>query len=463
MFEFVRNIISGVKQMIDRTTIKRILNEPPELTERMVEKIDQWRDMLDGHAFWCVDYVKSLRIEQGICREFADVTLTEMEVRITNERLLRLFKSCTEDLNEYMQEGLALGSFCLKPLGNGQAEFVSADKFVPISFGNDKKPNDIVFFDFRQMDTSKWYVRLERHSIKQGFLEITNTAYASSSRQGFDRIVSLDVLSEWAGLPESAAYPGMPMMDFGYYRNPIKNSIDETSCGVSIFEAAAGMIERADRQCARLDWEFESGERAVHVDPAALRKQTDGSIRSDKLNHRLYRSLNVERKDGQGMYDVFSPEFRDQSIINGLEKYYRQIEFAVGLAYGDLSDTQIVDKTATEIKAAKQRKYNRVHAIQSNLKDCLNDFTAGLAFHEGMLTSGYEFVCNFKDSIMTSEEEERQLMLSEIAAGIRAPWEYRMRFLGEDEATAKKNLPNWSVDQTLNSQFVADGYTPKTT
>ena len=58
-----------------------------------------------------------------------------------------------------------------------------------------------------------------------------------------------------------------------------------------------------------------------------------------------------------------------------------------------------------------------------------------------MLHSGYEFICTFKDSILTDEETDRRLMLNEIASGIRAPWEYRVRFLGEDEETAKVNVP----------------------
>ena len=40
-------------------------------------------------------------------------------------------------------------------------------------------------------------------------------------------------------------------------------------------------------------------------------------------------------------------------MINGLENYFRQIEFVVGLAFGDLSNPQSVDKTATEVKASK--------------------------------------------------------------------------------------------------------------
>ena len=69
------------------------------------------------------------------------------------------------------------------------------------------------------------------------------------------------------------------------------------------------------------------------------------------------------------------------------DRYRREIEFSVGLAYGDLSDVQEVAKTATEIKASKNRKYNRVTAIQSNLQECLEDFAAGLAFYNSMLNS----------------------------------------------------------------------------
>ncbi len=54
-----------------------------------------------------------------------------------------------------------------------------------------------------------------------------------------------------------------------------------------------------------------------------------------------------------------------------MNQFLRQLEFNVSLSYGDLSDVTDVDKTATEVKIAKKRKYNMVSAIQENLKDCL--------------------------------------------------------------------------------------------
>ncbi len=155
---------------------------------------------------------------------------------------------------------------------------------------------------------------------------------------------------------------------------------------------------------------------------------------------RLYRGLNLEQNGGE-LFKEYSPEMRDEAFIRGLEKAYRSIEFVVGLAYGDLSDASAVDKTATEIKASKQRKYNRVTAIQENLKHCLSDYVDALAFYAEMYTSGYEFICTFNDSILTDEETQREQDRQDIAIGVMSLAEYRAKWYGETIEQAEKNLP----------------------
>lgn len=55
----------------------------------------------------------------------------------------------------------------------------------------------------------------------------------------------------------------MTQMDFGYYKNPLRNDVDGSACGVSIFEQRADALRNADIQAARFDWEYDSGERAT--------------------------------------------------------------------------------------------------------------------------------------------------------------------------------------------------------
>lgn len=426
--------------MFGYTTLKSVVGKDVALSEQMIDAINEWKNMLNGQADWISAPVESLRIEKGICREFADAVLVELETNISNERLNKMYQKCLTKLNENLQSGLGLGSFILKPLGNDRAEFVAADKFIPISFDDDKKPNDVGFLTIKRAGENNYFIRFERHYFVNGNLTIETKCFHSQSANDIGIPCKLSAVPEWEHIdPGPITYLGMTTMDFGYYRNPIENEIDESSCGVSIFDAAKGRICKADFQAARLDWEFDSGERAIHVDDRAL-KQAGTGKKIAKLNSRLYRGLNIEDKD-KDLFKEYSPEMRDEAFKRGLEEYKREIEFIVGLAYGDLSNVNEVQKTAEEIKTSKARKYNRVTAIQNNLRNCLEDFARGLAFYNSMLNSGYEFICDFSDSILTDEKTDRQLMMDEIAAGIRAPWEYRVRFMGEDEETAKKNLP----------------------
>ena len=46
-----------------------------------------------------------------------------------------------------------------------------------------------------------------------------------------------------------------------------------------------------------------------------------------------------------------------------------------------------------------------------------------------------------------SEEDLKEQYQSEIAAGLRQPWEYRMKFFGEDETTAKKMIEDEEISK----------------
>lgn len=444
MFDNLTNWLKGVMgRMFGYQQMKNIAGRDITMTQPMIDAINGWKDMIDGRAGWIDEDkgITSLKIEAGICREFADIALGEMEASVDNDRLNEAFKNAIRDLNENLQDGLALGSFIIKPLGENRSEFVTADKFVPVSFDDEGKPSDIMFFTRKKVGENNYYTKVERHYFDEnGNLVISNKCYHASTESTIGNPCDLAEVSEWADIePEPITYPGMNKNDYGYFRVPLKNRVDGSACGVSIYAEAVSAIRKADIQYGRLDWEYSSGERAVHVDERALRRK-DGRIKLPEGKQRLYRGLNLEQNQGE-LYKEYSPAMRDEAYIRGLEKAYRNIEFIVGLAYGDLSDASEVDKTATEVKASKQRKYNRVNAIQENLRDCLSDFVDALAFYNELYTTKYEFSCTFNDSILTDEETEREQDRKDVAMGVMSLTEYRAKWYQEDEETAAANLP----------------------
>ena len=443
MFDRIKNWWKGVRQkMFGYDQLKNIAGRDFSMSRGMFWAINDWKNMLDGKASWVDnDSVVSLQIEQGICREFSDVVLNEMESEVSSEKLNELYQKNIANLNEFLQEGLGLGSFVLKPLPGGKSECLTSDKFVVISFDDDGMPNDILFLSQKSAGENKFYTRIERHYLQNSTLTIENKCFFSEKNDTIGKECPLSDVPEWSNIiPGPTSYSGMDKMDFGYFRVPLKNRVDGSSCGVSIFSGARELIRRADIQYGRLDWEYDSGERAVHVDDRALmRDKKRGVVKMNHLKQRLYRGLNIEQSGGE-LLKEYSPEMRDEAFIRGLEKAYRQIEFVVGLSYGDLSDVNLVEKTAAEIRASKQRKYNRVTAIQEKLKDCLSDFVDALAFYNGMYTSGYEFTCRFNDSILTDEEAERKQDREDVAMGAMTLLDYRMKWYQEDETEAAKHI-----------------------
>lgn len=418
--------------------IKQALGVKLAITDDMMQSIEMWQKCFAGQAFWLSDSVISLRLEQAITREFANITLNEMTASVSNDKLQRLFETATEDLNIELQAGLATGAMVIKPLGGDKVQYISANAFVPIEFDARHRLVKVIFPEFRKIGDN-YYTRVEYHNLDtEKGLTITNTAYVSASEGQLGREIPLTAVDEWASLPASVTYPTMLRPAFGYFRTPIKNTIDGSSCGVSVYANDINLIRKTDTQFGRLDWEFESGERAIHVDAAAFKKEG-----TEKLNKRLYKAVDVDLGDNE-LFKDFSPAIRQGDITDGLNTYLRRLEFSVGLAYGDLSDPDTVAKTATEILSAKNRKYNTVSAIQKQLKYCLDDLVYALAFYNSLTTSGYTFVCDFKDSILTDEQTERTQDIQDLSLGIMRPDEYRMKWYGEDEKTAKKNLPQSS-------------------
>jgi A118 family predicted phage portal protein len=433
------NFLKGVWQrMFPLKDIKQALGVKLAITDDMMQSIEMWQKCFAGNAPWLNDDVISLRLEQSITREFANITLNEMTASVSNDKLQRLFETATEDLNIELQAGLATGAMVIKPLGGDKVQYISANAFVPIEFDARHRLVKVIFPEFKKIGDN-YYTRLEYHSLDtEKGLTITNTAYVSASEGQLGREIPLAAVDEWASLPNAVTYPAMLRPAFGYFRTPIKNTIDGSSCGMSVFANAIALIEKTDTQFGRLDWEFESGERAIHIDAAALKNNSTA-----KLNKRLYRAVDVDLGKEE-LFKDFSPAIRQEDITDGLNTYLRRLEFSVGLAYGDLSNPETVAKTATEIKSAKDRKYNTVSAIQKQLKYCLDDLVYALAFYNSLTTSGYTFVCDFKDSILTDEQTERTQDIQDLSLGIMKPEEYRAKWYGEDEKTAKKNLPQAS-------------------
>lgn len=420
--------------------IKSALNVKLAISDEMLQAIEIWHLAYGGKAPWLSEEVTSMRLEKAICREFANVSLNEMTVSCNNKILDEQVKRLKSKLLKQLRKGLASGAMVIKPIGTKGLQFLDQSEFLPIEYDEDGRLKNVIFPEIKKVG-DYYYTRLEHHVLDdETGLTISNTAYRSSTKNNLGQQFPLSILSEWENIPESINYPDMHQQAFGYYANPVDNCIDNSEAGVSIYDDAFDTITFADNQFSRINWEFESGERAVHVDSAAL-NISEKRFRMDRTFNRLYRGLDVAAGSSGELFDDYTPTIRQKELSDGLNEYLRLIEFSVGLAFGDLSNPQSIDKTATEVMSAKQRKYDTVTAIQECLKPCIEETVYAIAFYNRLATSGYELTIDFNDSILTDEKAEREQDERDLANGTLRPEEYRSKWRGETVEVAMRNLP----------------------
>lgn len=436
----ILNRIQEIMPNMFKSQIKQKINSDIAMTSTQISELALWYYMYIGRAVWTQGGVESLRLENGICREFSNTCLSEMETSVSDETLNKSYQNAIENLNPYLQLGCALGSFVIKPLNDTNFQFINAYNYMPISYNSQGIMTSVVFLDRRYISNNKWYIRTEKHILNEQkqTLTIEQKVFQSGDGSTLGKQLPLDILDEWASLKPIITYNGVTSPLYGYYHNPISITNGNFNA-LSIYANAVELIKKADIQANRLDWEYEASEKAIFVEDNLLMVDNKGRRNIAFSNDRLYRGVLT---DSDKPIKEYSPEIRDDNFLKGLEEYKRQIEFNVGLAYGDLSRLDNIEKTATEIMASKERKHKTVKAIQHNLIYCLEDLVKAFAFYQRKYNTSYEFVCDFHDNILIDEEKQREKDLEDVRMSIMDRVEYRMKYYHETREEAEKHIPD---------------------
>ena len=395
-------------------------------------------------------------------------------------------------LRAQLEYGVAKGSLIIKPYvvrskvsgvagldANNQVEsqdtykyfmeydFIQADCFYPISFDSSQGLKDVAFIQTK-VDGDTTYTRLERHRLRGSNVLIENYAFkqknnpntnASMGNITLGTPIPLTEVDEWKDIPKSATVKNVDKLLFGYFKMPEANNIDPHSpLGMSGFGRARDLIKDADEQYSRLLWEFEGGELAIDIDRDALAFIQDKDGGYSQLGHmqnRLYRAIDLGESD---TYRPFSPALRDSSLVNGLNQILMKIENACALSHGTLSDVNIEARTATEIRALKQRSFSANHEIQIALQKALEDTIYAMDVYctlyniVGDITydnngnadtskmGKYDVSFEWDDSILVDIESELATRLSLYDKGLESQLELRMWYFGETEAQAQDAL-----------------------
>lgn len=458
------NLIEKLKEAIRKMVAYRNVEETIESTiyssEKMEEHIDICKLIYTNQAPWLSEEVVSLNLGKEIAQSMQMMVLSEMESKINNNDFMneQYQKNLIDKLPENLEKAMAVGGMIARPyISNNQIffDFCLQGEFLPIAFDDDGTLYDVAFIK-RIVSGNNYYTRIERQTFDAANKTITieTKAFVSKRADYVGDEIPLDTVDDWADITPVITINNTERPLFGFYKVPIANNIDlDSPLGISVFTPAINLIQKADEQFSRLDWEYEGGQMAVDVSEDALQ-----NMEMDRFENRIYRKLNFDNID---TYEAFAPTLRDSNFINGLEKYLMRIEDVVGLARGSISEVSADARTATEIKILKQRTYitvkNHQEAIDKMLNGCVYamNVLSNLYFEESKAEA--ELVTDWKDSVLTDTDAELEQRLRLLDAGIEGKAELRAWWKGEDLETAQQMVDE--IAEQNGSELLNDIFT----
>lgn len=435
--------------MVDANEIVKVLNIPCIVSSRMQKAQDLWEQLCRNETEWQKHRVRSLRIPSAVCKELKRLTLKEFTGTVSDAQIDAAFRQIVPVLRRKLDYGLASGGILFKPYWSAAGlctDMITQNEFLPTAYTDDICTGAACPETVTIGKTS--YTRIELHTydaVRQTHT-IQNRCFRSDDPAFLGQECSLSEVPAWAGLLPEKVYTGVTQPLFAVFRVPDANTVDiDSPLGVSVFADAVDFIRDADEHWERILWELESSERAINASEDLFRFK-DGKPELPKGRERMYQIFSGNPNDSSSIFNTFSPEIRDTSYFNAFNQMLRRIESACGLSYGTLSQVDSIEKTAEEIRASKQRSYDRVHDLQEALRTALEGTVYAMQYlrdyYENRYTGEAVLTCTFGDGVLEDTDKEFTRRMQMVTAGLLSKEQFLMWYFSCDEARAREYLPD---------------------
>ena len=242
---------------------------------------------------------------------------------------------------------------------------------------------------------------------------------------------------------------------------PKTNSIDNNNgLGMSVYADALDQIQAVDITYNNFVMDYYLGGKKVFYNKKIVGtkqikvKKPDGTydvkevpLYPDEVTKQQWKVIGdgMENINDDPMYHEYNPTLRITEDKDGVQFALDTLSFKSGFG------TKYYQFNGSTVVTATQYMGDRQDLVQNakKFRDNLNDFTANivkasLLIGRMLLGENVTEDCNVEianvDGFLTDTESLKNEYRQEIAMGIRQRYEYRMKFFGEDEETAKEKL-----------------------
>lgn len=325
-------------------------------------------------------------------------------------------------------------------------DFVNALKIHPITI-EDKEVTECAFVS-RNSDTTNIVV----HQL-DGTYKIHNYMLNSG-----DEVIQHYVFETGSTLPWF--YILRPNISSNY----ITQGMD-TEIGISVFANAIDNLKAIDNKYDGFDLEFVLGRKKVYISTEAWKVSMDSGkmVKTFDPYDTLYYHL-PENSDGKTIITTQSDQLRYDAYVNAINVEMDYLSSKCGLGENFFKYDGSAVATATQVMSENSTLYRTIKKHEILLEGVLRGLTQTVIYAANTFTAnpvgvvdGDEIQIKFDDSIIEDREAEMRRDREDMNAGVLSKVEYRMKWYGEDEDTAKKKVADYFLYDMLGKYMPALG------
>lgn len=456
------------------------------IPDSFYSKVYEWKSWYQGNVKGFHNYtvqngerqVKCRRYSLGmgkkLCEDWANLLMNE-KVQITLEGqkeqdfidLVLTENNFTVKANEMQEMKSALGTAAYVPRVIGQEisesgdivpgnasgivlDYVTIENIYPLSWQNGYISECAFSSEVTRGGKDYLYLQIHRREDNGNYV-IENRIYRYDNEQLADE--QLVNVKGFENIPP-VVHTGSDKRQFVIDRPNIANNINYLlPTGIAIYANAIDVLQGVDIAYDSYVNEFKLGKKRIMVKPSAA-QYLDGTPAFDPDDVVFY-VMPEDTEDGAVVTPIdmtlrtaeHNTGIQDQlNILSSKcgfgETYYRFDGGSVATA------TQVISENSTMFRTIKKMEIVLEQALVELCRILLR--MGNTAMNAG-LDEDVEISIDFDDSIIEDKQTDFSRDMQLLSAGIMNDWEFRMKWMNEDEATAKAALPKMQ-DMTTEQQ-----------
>ena len=458
MFEKLKGFFINILSLFHTSTIEEVTGVKTSLSRGMFSAVELWVDLLHGCAPWNSE-VSSCGIVSQISGELAKMVKREIGLEIKNEALVRPMTRLNKNVDKIVQYMATLGGCLVRPVVsanyNVTYQLTPFGSYLPTARDFDGTLLGCIIL--KQInENGKKYILIEAHNF-DGVNETDETKLFLNDN-GVLKPANLNATTQTANITPLYTWQNCGRPLFVEFRTHLLNTIDDSDEPIALINGAIDLIEKADRQFDRMNWEQEAGEKKVFADKDLFRKipkkhkdatgkeytTYEGGI-TTKSMYRLVQQIDGDgSKEGQKIVE-YNPALRTEAQNAFFQQILKRIELTLNVGKGSISDAEQVQQTATQYNGGRSELFAIIDDLEDEIELKYHDVAEVFAY----ICAAYGLGKYNADIVITWNDDQtrkdvtasKTMALQEINAGVMNKSEYRVKFYGETPEEAEKNTP----------------------